>query len=277
MEQLALVVSYDGTDFHGSQVQPGKRTVQGELGDALHGLFGTRPVTTFAGRTDRGVHAARQVVSLDDLRPDLSLATIGEALNARLPSDLAIVSVRREPAGFNARYDARWREYRYRVWSGKRAPLAADRVWWRRASLDLGRMAEASAQLAGTHDFASFAGGGEGVPWSERQQRPKGTVRTLFVSEVRVLPVWWGPTEADELLVEYRVVGTGFLPQMVRTIVAAIVDVGRGTRPTDWIGELLARPDRRAAGGTAEASGLTLWQIGYEDWPEDTVRASTRG
>lgn len=276
MDQLALVVSYDGTNFHGSQVQPGKRTVQGDLGDALHGLFGIRPTTTFAGRTDRGVHAAGQVVSLDDLRPELSPETIGNALNARLPMDLAVMAVRREPAGFDARFDARWREYRYRVWSGNRAPLAANWVWRRTAKLDLGRMAEAAAHLVGTHDFASFAGGGEGVPWSERQQRPQGTVRTLFVSELRELPVWWGSAEPDETLVEYRVVGTGFLPHMVRTIVAAIVDVGRGERPANWIEELLERPDRREAGGTAEAHGLTLWQIGYDDWPEDTVRATTR-
>lgn len=261
--QLALTLSYDGSDFFGSQVQPGRRTVQDELERALAALYGAPPPVVFAGRTDRGVHAAGQVVSLPDPRPDLEPATVRAALNARLPTDLVVVAARRRPFRFNARYDARWREYRYRIWSGGHEPLAARQVWMRSARLDLAAMARAAMLLHGEHDFASFAGGGEGVPWSPRQAQPRGTRRTLFASEVRRLTPWWRGEGAGELF-EYRVVGDGFLPQMVRALISAVAEVGRGTRPTSWIADLLEAKDRRAGAGTAPPSGLTLWQVGYE-------------
>ena len=121
---LRLVVSYDGRDFVGSQVQPHGRTVQGVLDEALVRLAGGPVDTTLAGRTDAGVHAAGQVVSLADPRPDLDDATVRAALNAALPDDVAVLRVERRPAGFHARHDAVWREYRYRVWCGGREPLA---------------------------------------------------------------------------------------------------------------------------------------------------------
>src|SRR5688572_29624568 len=112
---LVLVISYDGTGFAGSQVQPVARTVQGELDAALARLAGGPVTSVFAGRTDAGVHAAGQVVSLVNPRPDLEPATLTQALNATLPADIAVLEAQRGAAGFNARYDASWREYRYRV------------------------------------------------------------------------------------------------------------------------------------------------------------------
>ncbi len=268
MARLVLVVSYDGTGFAGSQVQPAARTVQGELDAAIARIAGFRPATRFAGRTDRGVHAAGQVVSLEDPRPDWPPERFERALNALLPDDLAVVRVVRADGGFDARYDARWREYRYRAWFGGRAPLAERTVWRAHGSVDPDAMRAAAAMLTGTHDFAAFAGGGEGVPWSERRQRPRGTRRTLFASEVRELDPWWGPAP-DGRLVEYRVVGDGFLPQMVRAIVAALVEVGRGRKPAGWLADLLASADRRAAGGLAGPNGLTLWRVGYAPWNPD--------
>lgn len=272
MARLVLVVSYDGTGFAGSQVQPAARTVQGELDAAIARIAGIRPTTRFAGRTDRGVHAAGQVVSLEDPRPEWPVERFARALNAVLPDDLAVVRAGRTDGGFDARYDARWREYRYRAWFGGRAPLAERTVWRAHGSVDPAAMREAAAALLGTHDFAAFAGGGEGVPWSERRRRPRGTTRTLFASDVRELAPWWGP-DADGNLVEYRVVGDGFLPQMVRAIVAALVEVGRGRRPAEWTADLLAAADRRAASGLAGPNGLTLWRVGYAPWNPDEEAA----
>lgn len=263
METLALTVAYDGTEFAGSQVQPGARTVQEELERALAGVFNRATRTVFAGRTDRGVHAAGQVVGCGDHRPDLDAATIRRALNAGLPPDVAVVAAERRSDGFHARYDARWREYRYRVWSGPPPPLARRHVWQRAERLDIGAMAEAASRLVGEHDFAALAGGGEGVPWSERQSRPRGTIREVLVCTCRTIPPWWGAV--DGTLIEVRVAADGFLPRMVRNITGALVDVGRGAKPVGWMDEVLASRDRRAGGTTAPAHGLTLWRIGYDD------------
>ena len=129
MTRLALTLAYDGSGFAGSQVQPGERTVQGEVERALAGLCRMTPRTVFAGRTDRGVHATGQVVGCEDGRPDLTPRAIQAALNGRLPPDVAVVEVQRRPSTFHARYDASWREYRYRIWSGGRQPLARRQVW----------------------------------------------------------------------------------------------------------------------------------------------------
>ena len=260
---LALTVAYDGIGFGGSQKQPGSRTVQEELEAALERLAGRAVPTTFAGRTDRGVHAIGQVVGCGDARPDLSPETLRKALNAALADDLAAVRIERKPAGFHARYDARWREYRYRVWSGIRQPAARGQVWQRSGLLDVAEMARAAERLVGERDVAALAGGGEGVPWSTRRDRPRGTTRRIVLCGCRAVPPWWGGTEGT--LVEIRVAADGFLPRMVRTIAALVVEVGRGARPVDWVDEVLAGGDRRGGAGTAPAHGLTFWRVGYDD------------
>lgn len=217
-----------------------------------------------AGRTDRGVHAVGQVVGCEDRRPHRSEGVLRSALEARLPDDLAVLAVERREGSFHARYDARWREYRYRIWSGVRQPLLRDRVWQRTAVLDPKAMADAAARLVGTHDFASFAGGGDGVPWSARRESPRGTVRTVFRCGCREVPRWWsGGAAASGRLLELRIVADGFLPHMVRNLVSAFVEVGRGERAVVWIDEVMAARDRRVAPGTAPPHGLVLWRVGY--------------
>jgi tRNA pseudouridine38-40 synthase len=267
---VKLVVAYDGRAFFGSQRQDGKRTVQGELERAIDQMVGFPVPVYLAGRTDQGVHAVGQVASLADYRPDLRDRTVLKALNAHLPDDLAVTEVERRPLGFHARYDARWREYRYRVWTGVRQPIAAGFVWQRPGTLDLDAMNAAAMKLIGTHDVASFAGGGEGVPGSERQSRARGTTRTIFVCGVhRILP-WWGCADATGSLAELRIAADGFLPRMVRSVMGALAEIGRGARPGTWIDELLASRDRRLGPMTAPAHGLTLWRVGYdEDDPDD--------
>ena len=260
-----LTVAYDGRDFHGSQRQPGRRSVQEDLERALALLAGRAVAATFAGRTDRGVHAVGQVVSCDDLVPAMPDATIVRALNAHLADDLAVVAARRVAAGFHARYDARWREYRYRIWLGPRQPLARGTVWERRSGLDVQAMDAGARQFLGTHDVASFAGGGEGVPWSERHDQPRGTVRTILHCSVRRVLPWWGMAAETGEAIEIRVVADGFLPRMVRTMAGALVELGAGDRPADWISQLLRERDRRMGPVTAPPHGLVLWRVGYGD------------
>ncbi|MDQ3045266.1 MAG: tRNA pseudouridine(38-40) synthase TruA [Chloroflexota bacterium] len=265
--QLALTISYDGREFHGSQVQATGRSVQGELERALGSLGRGPQRVVFAGRTDSGVHAVGQVASCADHWPDLGPDELVRAINANLEPDAAVLRIERRLPGFQARFDARWREYRYRVWSGPAQPLAREWVWRRTGPFDLGAMVDAAQLLQGEHDFAAFAGGGQGVPSSPRRRQRRGTIRRVRLCSCRALNPWWGPAIGQ--LCEVRVVADGFLPRMVRSIVAALVEVGRGKRPVDSIPLLLASRDRRQGCGTAPAHGLILWRVGYgEDEPE---------
>lgn len=278
-----LTVAYDGTDFWGSQRQPARRTVQGELEVALHDFTGQCYPATFAGRTDRGAHAVGQVVSYPDVRPDLADETIRNALNARLPDDLAVIGAVREQPEFDARRDATWREYRYRIWCGTPQPLLRRVVWERRSVLDPARMNEAAARFVGQHDFAAFAGGGDGVPWSERRRTARGTVRTVRHCSIRdVAPPWPAPADAAGRCFELRVIADGFLPQMVRAIAGALVSVGAGSNEPAWIDDLVRVADRRSGPRTAPAQGLVLWRIGYGDDvpapdPDDAGNEATCG
>lgn len=260
---LKLTVCYDGSAFWGSQRQAGRRTVQGELEQSLRLLGLERPGTVFAGRTDRGVHAVGQVVRCEDGRATWSEGKIARAINAVLPNDVAVVGVRRVPMGFHPRYDAIWREYRYRIWCGVDQPLERHQVWSRRAPLDVDAMARAAHLLIGTHDLAAFTGGGEGVPWSDRARAPRGTVRTIAHCGVRTTDSWWGIAPDDGFGIEVRIIADGFLPQLVRTIVGALVTIGLGRRPASWITGLIEASDRRHGPETAPAHGLVLWRIGY--------------
>src|SRR2546427_5010669 len=166
-------VEYDGTDFAGFQVQPGARTVQGELEAALARLAGGRRLRVDgAGRTDAGVHASDQVIAFTyDGR--LAAEDLGRALDALLPADLAIHGLRRAPAGFHPRHAARYREYRYTVWNGPRSPLRERQALGVRVPLDVAAMASAGQALVGRHDFSAFGAA------------DRGPVRTLHWGRVR--------------------------------------------------------------------------------------------
>ncbi len=190
------------------------------------------------------------------------------ALNAHLLDDLAATRVERVAAGFHARYDARWREYRYRIWAGPPQPLARGFVWRQRGNLVGDEMDAAARRLIGERDFAAVAGSGEGVPWSERRDATRGTVRRVARCSCQTISPWWGEPD-DGALLEVRIVADGFLPRMVRNIVALLADVGHGKHPVDWIDDVLSSGDRRKGGGTAPPHGLTLWRVGYgTDEPE---------
>lgn len=268
MSVLALRVAYHGGRLAGSQTQPGQRTVQSEIESSLSQLFQRPAALVLAGRTDRGVHAVGQVGSIPDYRPDLTVDVMRSAVNARLAEDISVVAVERRPDGFHARFDAQWREYRYAIFIGPRDPMQRDRAWLRRERLNVERMTQGAALMVGEQDFAAVAGAGQGVPWAARPAGDRGTVRRMLRCDCRALPTPRGQSLGTML--EIRAVADGFLPHMVRNVVGALVEVGRGRREPSWIGELLESKDRRTGPMTAPAHGLTFWRVGYgRDEPDD--------
>ncbi len=265
-QRYRLDFGYEGTAFSGSQRQPGLRTVQGVLEEALARLAGEPVRVALAGRTDAGVHAVGQVASFD-LCWRYDEATLVRALQAWLPEDVVVYRVARMPAGFHARRGAVDREYRYRIWQGEQPPLFLRRFVWRFAGLlDLRAMQEAAQFFLGSHDFRSFAGHGLGGP-----KATTPLVRTITMAEWHLLSPVVEPVGTGAQIVEFRVRANGFLPQMVRTMVSALVRVGTGAAEPSWISELLERCDRRAAPPPAPPGGLVLWRVRY---PEDIALAT---
>ncbi|MCX7623273.1 MAG: tRNA pseudouridine(38-40) synthase TruA [Thermomicrobium sp.] len=255
---------YEGTAFSGSQRQPGLRTVQGVLEEALGRLAGTAVRAVLAGRTDAGVHAVGQVASCD-LRWRHDAGTLRRALQAWLPEDVIVYQAALAPEGFHARRWAIDREYRYRIWLGRRPPLFLRRfVWVFPGDLDIAALQRAARRFLGSHDFRSFAGHGLGGPWATEPR-----IRTITLSEWHVTEPDIERHEGEATLLEYRVRANGFLPQMVRTMVATMVRIGIGAAPPEWIDTLLAVHDRRLAPPPAPPNGLVLWRVRYA---EDVAR-----
>lgn len=246
------VLEYDGTDFHGWQVQGERRTVQGEVERALAGVTGERVPVVAAGRTDAGVHAEGQVISFRS-RTTIPSRGLAQALNARLPEDVAVLLVEEAPAGFHATRDALSKVYRYvLVPSAVPRPLRRRTAWRVRGRLDPGRMREGARHVLGRHDFRSFRTN-PGVPGDRGT-----TVRTVHRLDIR--------RKGDALVVEVE--GDGFLYNMVRALVGTLVQVGRGAWEPEQVREALEARDRRASGPTAPPQGLTLASVLYEGpWP----------
>ena len=244
---LALTVAYEGTAFAGWQRQPGARTVQEALESALATIERQAVGVVAAGRTDAGVHAQAQVVSVE-VANRLPAATLRRALNVRLPEDVRVTHVEEKPPGFNARRDARSKAYRYTLLlDPSPSPFVRRVVWAMPPRLDLAAMQQAAAVLVGEHDFAAFQSAGGDV---------RTSVRRVLRSRLRVVPGL--PT-----YVHYDIEGTGFLRHMVRNIVGTLVDIGRGRWPPDYMHDLLASGDRRRAGATAPPEGLVLVRVRY--------------
>jgi tRNA pseudouridine38-40 synthase len=260
---LKLTLAYDGTGFWGSQRQSGARSVQEDLEVALSRLAGATVTVALAGRTDRGVHAVGQVASCTNIRPEMSMERMLPAINAHLADDLSVLSCERIEAPFHARFDAVWREYRYRIWCGVPQPLVRDRVWQRRSPVDVAAMAAGAAALHGPVDLASFAGHGKGVASAESDSPARGTVRTIHHCSVRTVDPWWGVAPGAGFGVEIRIIADGFLPQAVRAIAGALAEIGHGRRSAGWIRELIELADRRQGPKTAPPHGLVLWRVGY--------------
>ena len=246
-------VEYDGTGFSGFQVQPGTRTVQGELEAALAKISGGNLVgVVAAGRTDAGVHASGQVIAFTDPK-GRQAAELARALDALLPDDVAIREVRRVSAEFHPRYAARYREYRYTVWNGPRSPLRERFALGVRDPLDVAAMERAGLVLVGRHDFSSF-----GV----EHRQPVRTVRSVRVRR-------------EGSIVTIDVAADAFLRQMVRRIVAALLEVGHGKVSEEAVAEALESRRPAFNGATAPAKGLCLRRVVLGPMRPRVTQAST--
>lgn len=242
---MSGILSYDGTDFSGYQIQPDQRTVQGTVEQVLKRMHKGKAVKiTASGRTDTGVHSVGQVFHFDT---PLQIDENGwkRALNTLLPGDVRLVSMQEVHGEFHARYDVVAKEYRYRIL------LTQDEDVFRRNhtyhypyELDLGRMKEAAEHLVGEHDFTSFCSAKTEVIDKTR------TIHRLDIDEA-----------GDELVVSIQ--GSGFLYNMVRIIVGTLLEIGAGRKSPGEVPEMLSAKDRDATGKTAPGHGLYLWEVLY--------------
>jgi len=256
-----LTLAYDGTDFYGWQVQPGKSTVQGELQNALERVTGEAPLPQGSGRTDAGVHALAQVASFA-MRAPIPAENLLRALNRTLPASIRVSEAKTVPGTFHARHSAVAKTYEYRIFRGEICPpFLARFVYACPWPMNLGALEEAAAQFLGEHDFLSFAASDPDLTTRNRasgtEQEPVTAIRTIYHS------AWERrQEEAGELLV-YRVRGNGFLHHMVRNLVGTMLDVSRGHLKAEDIAGILAARSRSAAGPTAPARGLILHSVEY--------------
>lgn len=298
-----LTLAYDGTEFHGWQIQPGRPTIQGTLAEAVGSVTGEEVLPQGSGRTDAGVHAWGQVASFS-LRAAVPAENLQRALNRILPASIRILSAEQAPAEFHARHSAVGKVYQYRILQGGLcSPFLARYVTCCRWRLDVDAMQEAAEALLGEHDFTSFAasdpdrtarakgedageggraGLANGAGDCEDEMR-RSTVRRIELSrwsrESPVLPCagtlgamlagpgaeLFGGTVGDDAgeIFTYTVRGNGFLHHMVRNFVGTLVEIGRGRLPAAEMARILDGRNRALAGPTAAARGLCLMQVLY--------------
>lgn len=257
---LKIVLSYDGTEFHGWQVQPGLATVQGTLAKAIQWITGETVLPQGSGRTDAGVHAEGQVASFALTTP-IPARNLLDALNRRLPPSIRALSLQEVEADFHARRSARGKTYEYRIHTAALCPPTLARYVhdcpWKLSMEDMQRAAEA---VLGEHDFTSFA-----ACDPDRQQRMLDAAETFAEDRIRgnVRSIGESRWERRGDLLVYTVRGNGFLHHMVRNLVGTFIDVGRGAIRAEAVESILAARDRSAAGPTAPAQGLFLTHVEY--------------
>jgi len=246
--KLKLTIAYDGTDYHGWQIQPGLKTVQGRLCSAAQAVLRRDVHVQGAGRTDRGVHAQGQAAVVETSRhwdaDDLVLA-----LNAQLPQDISVLEAQAVAPDFDVMRDVRQKHYQYTICTGRAcAPHLTRFCWHIPAPLDAERMHAAAQHLLGTHDFRSFAIGADAN---------QNTTRSLACCKVS--------RASDQDIIHIDIAGKGFLHHMVRIISGTLVDIGRGHWRPEQIVNILDAKQRRAAGRLAPARGVCLEKIEYGD------------
>lgn len=259
MTRFRLDLGYDGAAFHGWAAQTGLRTVQGELETWIARVLrlDQPPVLTCAGRTDAGVHARGQVAHLDLELPDPeNLAqTLQRRLRRALPDDVAVFSVQIAPPGFDARFAAIWRRYRYHLSDGVLDPLQRHTTAAFRGEIDAARLHQAGQALLGLHDFAAFCRAREGAT----------TIRQLQELSAERL-------SDGRIRVEVR--ADAFCHSMVRSLVGALVEVGTGRREASWLADLLNAAARSGDIPVAPACGLVLEEVGYPSVDQLELRAT---
>lgn len=245
-----LLIQYDGTDFHGWQVQENARTIQGELERVISMLEDSPVKVAGSGRTDAGVHAEGQVASARITR-SLPPERLRGAINGNLWRDIRIIDVQKAPDDFHARFSARNKTYIYRVIN---APVMSP--FWRRFAhhearpLNVTAMNDAARLFLGEHDWTAFS-----------SAQIDGDDRVRNITDFSVSSVW--DERANSALIEFRISANGFLRYMVRSIVGTLLELGRGEIDSDTIRTAIAGGDRNLAGITAPANGLTLHKVVY--------------
>ncbi|WP_053217591.1 tRNA pseudouridine(38-40) synthase TruA [Virgibacillus senegalensis] len=248
MGRIKCVISYDGTNFSGYQIQPNGRTVQEEIEKALGKMHKGKLVRVVAsGRTDAGVHAKGQVIHFDT---DIQMpeANWKKALNALLPDDVQVTQTVKVHDTFHSRYDVREKEYRYFVLNAEDNDVFQRHFCWRnRGEIDVEAMQKACALLEGRHDFSSFC--------SAKTDLQGDKIRTIYQATCH--------REGDMIVFSFK--GSGFLYNMVRILVGTLLEIGKGKRSAGSIPEVIAAEDRKEAGETAPPQGLFLWNVTYRD------------
>jgi tRNA pseudouridine38-40 synthase len=253
MRYFKLTIAYDGTDFHGWQFQINKPTIQGEIVSVLRRLTQEDTQLLGAGRTDAGVHALGQVGSFRTQSP-LSAAEFQRALNALLPQSIRIVATEEKGPDFSARWSAKGKVYRYRIYRGKVVPP----MLWRYVlhypfPLNEDAMKCAAAMFVGVHDFSSFAAS----TGSEDDDKERNMEREIFSTELK-------RTDDNEEL-WFTVHGRSFLRYMVRKMVGTLLEVGRGKLTPDDIDKLYALKDRSKSGPTVPPQGLFMVSVDHDE------------
>lgn len=247
---LKLTLAYDGHDFAGWQVQPGRATIQGVLVSAIEHLTGEKTLPQGSGRTDAGVHALAQVASVR-IRSPIPLSNLRKALNDTLPDSIRVLDVEEAAPDFHARKSARAKTYRYRIYREETCPpFLARYVYHHPYPLEEERMIQSADEVLGEHDFTSFAAVD---PERNRENLAPSNIRTIYTSQ-------W-QREGAELV--YTVRGNGFLHHMVRNLVGTFLMIGKGSLSKHDLKRILEERNRSAAAATAPASGLFLVSVEY--------------
>ena len=250
MRNLKLILSYDGSEYSGWQVQPDAATIQGTLASAIGRLTGEKVLPQGSGRTDAGVHALAQVASFVTAST-VPVENFVKALNDVLPPSIRVLESVEVPSEFHARKSSKAKTYRYRILRSPICPpFVARYVWHFPYPLDEGSMATAAARVIGEHDFTSFAA-----------VDPERGSEEFEHSNIRMIVQSCWKRDGDELI--YTVRGSGFLHHMVRNLVGTFILVGKGTLQVDEIVRILESRNRSSAGPTAPASGLCLVAVEY--------------
>ncbi|MBV9241705.1 MAG: tRNA pseudouridine(38-40) synthase TruA [Acidobacteria bacterium] len=247
-----LLIQYDGTDFHGWQVQENDRTIQGELERVIGMLVDAQVSVTGSGRTDAGVHAEGQVANVKIAGNKFTAEKLKAAINGNLWRDIRVLKCEKAPDEFHARFSAKRKTYLYRVVN---APVMSP--FWRRYAaheakpLDVNRMTEASRLFLGEHDWTAFSAA-----------NADGENRVRDILDLNITSEW--DERAQGAMLAFDITATGFLRYMVRSIVGTLIEVGQGSREPDTIQTAIVTGDRKLAGKTAPAHGLTLLRVEYD-------------